>query len=696
MITRTKSSRRRGGALVASLICVVLVSGLGAALIQMHIAASNQQQQFLDNKRAFYIAEAGLAEAFMAVAQGKTGNVGTSEEPADFADGLFWVEAEEGADNMVILECTGLVGRGRYCVAAIMQRDVNPVASLGVFGDSHMTVGTGTIIDGYDSRIGTFDTQVDEALRIGSTGHGARVNGNAEINFDTGAPSATRVYGNVNPGPDGAVLADANILITGSTAPNTKTSELPSIDVPDITSSGSLQYTQTSQPLTLTGEVHYEQLTASPGTTIHLVGPATVVIGALGVTSSASLVFDATAGPVTLICTDMAKLQTGSNISCTTENPQDTAFLISAEDADWSAAETLRSSVIDGSPPPTAAGGAGPGGGESLARDGEGRSATELRMPMEDTERSVVINAAGIFHGLIYAPLVDLALPASLRVYGAVSARRIELAAQSRVSFDKALAYSGIGSVFIPSLESWRIIELPQVPIVQSRRDPWVTLKLQGNTSKSSPLAHLEKNIDITYIDLAGVVRSYSGVATALDWSQIKTVQTKQWEGARLVQGDLLNATLITDVGAIEEVDLLLSAFGSGMTSTQLQSHLSANSPLAASVLIAAMRSSEMTTADLRQVVDDNFPLSAVELYNAVDDASNMSNADLIAVLNAHGGLPASAVTQLLRRRSAIPTAALATILVNSSPLTPSVLAFINGGGAGFSRAQLAAIAASN
>ena len=55
---------------------VMVIASLGAGLIQMHGAIKRRQMQRVDNKRALYIAEAGLSEAFIAVTHGKSGNVG--------------------------------------------------------------------------------------------------------------------------------------------------------------------------------------------------------------------------------------------------------------------------------------------------------------------------------------------------------------------------------------------------------------------------------------------------------------------------------------------------------------------------------------------------------------------------------------------------------------------------------------------
>ena len=121
-------------------------------------------------------------------------------------------------------------------------RQISPIASLGLFGAQTMTIGGGAIIDGYDSRDGSYDSQVDPDLDQTSTGQGARITSNAEINVSATAAGSTRVsgdgltglssggsstystwiYGDTIPGPDAGVLADPGVLITGQTTPALK------------------------------------------------------------------------------------------------------------------------------------------------------------------------------------------------------------------------------------------------------------------------------------------------------------------------------------------------------------------------------------------------------------------------------------------------------------------------------------------
>src|SRR5207249_1042936 len=112
--------------------------------------------QAVNKKRAFYVAEGGLAEAFAGVTCGKSGNVGTKAAPAALGDGLFWVEATELQTNQIKLESTGMVGSGRAVLALVVERGDKSAAALGMFSTGKVTLTSGSLVDGYDSSQGSY------------------------------------------------------------------------------------------------------------------------------------------------------------------------------------------------------------------------------------------------------------------------------------------------------------------------------------------------------------------------------------------------------------------------------------------------------------------------------------------------------------------------------------------------------------
>ena len=216
---------------------VLIVASMGMVMLQMHTSQARRQIQATDNKRALYIAEAGLAEAFMCIAQGKSGNVGSEELPARYADGIYWVEATHGDNDEVGLVSTGLCGAGRFALSLVLSKQAETISSLGFYAEQDVVIGAGSIIDGYDSRLGALVDQLDPSLAFSSTGSGAILGAGGDIVVQGALdPSAqeTYVFGDAHAGPTGVVSQEAGTTVTGSTTPLPFSAGLPDVSAPDI------------------------------------------------------------------------------------------------------------------------------------------------------------------------------------------------------------------------------------------------------------------------------------------------------------------------------------------------------------------------------------------------------------------------------------------------------------------------------
>lgn len=495
---------RGGSALAAALVGITVIASLGAAMIQMHVAASRRQMMSIDTKRALYVAEAGLSEAFFAISQGKTGNVGSEALPASFGDGVYWVEALDEGGGQVRLESTGLCGAGRFALSMILERRFNSVASLGVFGGQEVVVGAGSVLDGFDSdEDGRWEAVADGTSGIPATGDGARVTSNGDVVIAGTPESVTRIYGDVTPGPLGTAILDGSAVVTGSTAPGRRVAELPPIEVPEVPTSGNLVHSS-STPLVLgPGEVHYTRLQVRSGSSVHVVGPVTVVVDDLYLEADAELAFDSSEGGIVVHSLEDIDLALGSRLTNLADEPQSTALLISAR-------PTITTT---------------PSGGGAMGLGGLGGGGSTTTTPA-----LVRLLAGGEYHGLIYAPDVTLAIPRTLRVFGAVAGARLDLEDGSRISFDEALAGSGIGVSALPRLVSWRVVELPDSPLVRRRVNPFKTLAEQGITPMTSSSAHLEQHAQILYRPAGGgSLRVFTGLLSDLVWSTVGEVRNVGW-----------------------------------------------------------------------------------------------------------------------------------------------------------------------
>ena len=149
------SRGRAGSALLIATIAMTTIVGLSVAVLQISSTVTSRQSMSVDDKRAFYLAEAGLAEAYLGLARGYTGQIGSFEEPVAVGDGLCWVDAVSDGE-LVTLAATAVCGRGR----AAVEVTVKPYEqSLGIFADEGVNLTSSFLLDGYDSEAGSYDEQ---------------------------------------------------------------------------------------------------------------------------------------------------------------------------------------------------------------------------------------------------------------------------------------------------------------------------------------------------------------------------------------------------------------------------------------------------------------------------------------------------------------------------------------------------------
>lgn len=480
----TRTSSQRGSALMISLVLITLMAALGAGLVQVQSAAHRRQAASLDRARALYVAEAGLAEAFCGLVQGRTGNVGTPLSPAQCRDGYFWVEATPNGD-LVELVSTGLVGASRFSVGAIVNRRVNPVGELGLFGTQQVTVGAGSVISGTDSAslAGLFGPQ-PVPTRVGSNGDvilESQASGGLSVlasGWSGSLTGDTQVTGRVRPGPSGTVQIGSGVVVTGATAPNHDLEALPPIEVPHLKVSSVSDILPGTLRTFGPGDVHISSFALASTSQVTLVGPVTLVVDAWTMEPQSTLVFDASAGAIVIHVVNTLTLKPDSTLGVTGGTAPDMAILI------------------------------GPNVGD------------------------IELQAGGTFTGLLYAPDHALELSAALQVQGAIVADEVHLAEGTLFTFDAAIATQGVGVQLLPRLLNWSIEPLPNEPIVKSMLPTDVYMTMNGLSATPMEDAHADRDLTLDYYDLAGDPQTYTGSASALDFTQVGQVMKMQWTDA--------------------------------------------------------------------------------------------------------------------------------------------------------------------
>jgi hypothetical protein len=486
MLSPQPPAPRAGSALLASLMTVTLVAAMGAVLLQTSTSIARRGAQAIDRKRALYVAEAGLSEAWLAVAQGRSGNVGSPEIPATFGDGFYWVVATlEPQRGLVFLHSTALCGRGRFSLREVVSLPVNPVATLGAFGADGMTVGAGGRVDGYDSRLTT--PQVDDKwATAGALGLIGRVASGGDVVLAGGEP--TYILGTVSPGPAGNLSTGPSVVITGATAPLAAVPRLPPVSLPDMPMRPPVQIAAGRTVTLNKRDASVQRLVIQRGATGVVVGPSKVVIDVLVLRQGATLVLDSSQGAIEFFVTGNAQFQPGSVLRSPAGRADNVVLAF-----DSLVAQDL---------------------------DGDGRP-----------EPALTFAAEGDFRGLLYAPGEDLTVPSGLRLTGAVVARNLTLAPGARVTWDRATATQVDDFAILPKHVSWRIAEVPSTALTDSGLDPRLFLAARGVAARPSSESAPEDTLRIQYFDDTDSPQEYTGPVRDFDFGKVKRYRRAWWPG---------------------------------------------------------------------------------------------------------------------------------------------------------------------
>lgn len=480
----TARASQRGGVLVVAMAAVISVAVLAAGMLQLNSSILKRQQAALDIKRAFYVAEAGLGEAYLALTSGKSGQVGSKDSPAVFGNGLFWVEAAASEGGQVLLKSTGMYGSGNAILSLVVAPSEISIASLGAFGTQGVTVEPGVLMDGYDSTLGTYVSQLDPTVAGVTTGQGAKLTSNGDIALSGVASraEAIRILGDAKPGPNRSVQSSGMVQVSGSTDPLSESTELPGLEVPPIRLDGAVVANDPIPTLMPSGDHGYQSILVQSGSTLIVTGPARLRTGSLWVERGGEIRFDTSAGPLDIYVEDFVEFSAGSTVQCLGQDPSGLAILTKAD--------TSADRDLDGLP--------------------------DLPVEME---------ATGEFFGTIYAPEAEMRIADGFELFGSIGGAALTIGQGSRVHFDRA-ALNGSGGATLPSVVSWRVVELKANHNGSRSRDPFATMGVDRDTLAFPSDSHDVDGtvIRIRYHNTGGTQVGYTGLESSFDWNDVDTV----------------------------------------------------------------------------------------------------------------------------------------------------------------------------
>lgn len=403
---RGRGRSRRGSATVFVAVTVVGLGAMSLGLLAMNLSVEREQRAGQRSLSSFYAAEAGLSASYQSLLNGGDGNVASKGAPQAFGSSSFYVAAEDQGGYQTSLVAVGIsdgsVSRTELIVRQIPNGDFQHAA----FGDEGLLMGADSFVDSYDPAAGAY------AAQVGAGGF-ALENGHLGSNLDvTLVPSAvvdgTVVHGDVSPGVTGSLIdGEPWTEITGSTSPLLAAHVLPSLSVPSLAAAASLD--TTADEALVPGEYHFPSIKVNAGHSLVIAGPATLVVDDLDLQVGASLVIDATNGPIVIYGTGDFELAGGSTVTTYAGAAVDVSLLLAAD---------------------------------NYGADADGSTLT--------------LEASSSFTGTLFAPHAKLLVPSTFEVFGAVSAGYVELASGAAIHYDEALAFGGPGSE--PEFETllWR------------------------------------------------------------------------------------------------------------------------------------------------------------------------------------------------------------------------------------------------
>ena len=415
-----RRASRRGSTLLFSLFIVVFVAGLILAFLQMGVSFNREQGARVEDEHAIFIAEAGLAEALVALRNGESGAIASQAAPATYADnGLVWVERADIGNDVMQLTSSAMTARGRASLELLVFHFMPQTFRAALFSDESLTLESNVMVDSFDSGGGPYNVQL-------AAGGGAFVSDGAIVqsNGDITLNSTVSVYGDVHPGPDGSVTYPGNSTISNTTQPMPEPRVMDPITVPVFPPAGDFLVPGATVATLPSGDYNFGRLAIANDSQLTITGPARIVVDDFGILSNSHLILDTLSGRVELYVADQAELRSNSTITTTSFSALDCAFYFT--------------------------------GGPT---------------------QNVLLRSNAEFYGTIYAPEGSVEIRSNFEVFGAVMADRITLNSNTQVHFDEALLGGGPGpEVFISS--AWNPVGFPIQQLMTDRRDAALVLGL--------------------------------------------------------------------------------------------------------------------------------------------------------------------------------------------------------------------------
>jgi len=309
--------------LVAVLVLIVSMMALGVSFLTIALGSTRALDASVEDRRAFYLAEAAVAESITALRAAAPGGIGSADQPARLGSGLVWCEVTDLGGGRRSILATGMCGSGRAAIEAIVSvadQEADLFRAM-ILSNEDLNIDSKQLIDSYDSSLGDYDSQATNELDGEKY---ANANGSVASNGSIVVSSDTTIFGNATPGPGEGIFLDSDAVVTGSTTSAKVPFGMPVLEPPKIPASGTLSVTGLK---TLSaGNYNFGSVKLGTGARLVVRGPAVIVSGDFVTSDKSKLEIDATNGPVTFYNKGTFKYDKGTTLTTSADSPADVVF----------------------------------------------------------------------------------------------------------------------------------------------------------------------------------------------------------------------------------------------------------------------------------------------------------------------------------------------------------------------------------
>jgi hypothetical protein len=197
-----KHRSQRGTAVLLALVATIVLAGMAVSMVAVSGAYQHENEGGSNRLRAFYAAEAGVAESVASQRAGVIQDFGSPQDPLPFSGGGYWSSTVDNGDNTTTVTSFATMGGVTAGIEAVVLRQGNgPFANAVFAGNSS-----------------------DDALY--------------DLTFDGTGARADRINGNVYSGGNIKITGTANVtgsvraagVVSGSSASVVG----PKLPIPDI------------------------------------------------------------------------------------------------------------------------------------------------------------------------------------------------------------------------------------------------------------------------------------------------------------------------------------------------------------------------------------------------------------------------------------------------------------------------------